>query len=373
METAQEIPPILLNEPEPIDNLARAIYDMKRGGSINLGFDDWARLDNQPKRMQRDLTADDPSKTGYYLVTQKIPDVLDALRPVSMIGQLPITVISGLTGAVTLPRVNTGTAGVGYIEYGAGAVTPESDPGFGAAGTLRPLRITTHVHFSRQLLAQSSGQGISDILKRDIAIGIAQQMDQQIITGGTGTATGQCQGILAMMAGFTNTITIGANHLGTAVAATGNLAASDIGWNAVTEMQRLLEITFARPDHWLIGPGTAKVARIALRGGSASRLLIDVDPIQPVNGDPTRSSIVGIEMLGKYPVCVTPYLNTVENMILGQWNLCYICVWGTGIELIVDPYSSAAQGEVQITGNLMWNFAVRHPSALVLTTDAGNQ
>src|SRR5271165_5930535 len=132
MQIAQEIPPILLNEPEPIDNLARAIYDMKRGGSINLGFADWSRRDGQPRRMTRDLTADDPAKTGFYLVTEKIPDVLDALRPVSMIGQLPITVISGLTGAVTLPRVQTGTQGVGYIEYGAGAVTPESDPAFGA-------------------------------------------------------------------------------------------------------------------------------------------------------------------------------------------------------------------------------------------------
>src|SRR5271166_570620 len=232
MQNVEEIPPILLRDPEPIDNLARAVYDMKHGGSINLSFDDWSRLD-MPQRATRDLTADDPAKTCFYLVTQKIPDVLDALRPVSMIGQLPITVISGLTGAVTLPRVQTGTQGVGYIEYGAGAVTPESDPVFGAVGTLRPLRISTHVHFSRQLLAQSSGQGISDILKRDIAQGIAQQMDQQIISGGTGSATGQCQGILAMMAGFTNSFTIGANHLGTAVAASGNLAASDFGWNIV--------------------------------------------------------------------------------------------------------------------------------------------
>src|SRR5271166_1584947 len=371
MQNVEEIPPILLRDPEPIDNLARAVYDMQHGGSINLSFDDWSRRDI-PQRMARDLTADDPAKTGFYLVTQKIPDVLDALRPVSMIGQLPITVISGLTGAVTLPRVQTGTQGVGYIEYGAGAVTPESDPVFGAVGTLRPLRISTHVHFSRQLLAQSSGQGVSDILKRDIALGIAQQMDQQIVTGGTGTATGQAVGILNQVAGLTNGFTIG-GHLGSTVAASGNLAASDFGWNAVCEACRLLETTFARPDHWLIGPATAKVARVALRGGSAARLLVDTDPIQPINGDPTRNSIFGVEMLGRYPVCVTPYLNTVENMILAQWSLCYICIWGSGIELVVDPYSAAGQGEVQITGNLMWNFAIRHPAAIAISTDAGNQ
>src|SRR5271165_1297786 len=366
MQNVEEIPPILLRDPEPIDNLARAVYDMKHGGSINLSFDDWSRLD-MPQRATRDLTADDPAKTGYYLVTQKIPDVLDALRPVSMIGQLPMTVISGLTGAVTLPRVNTGTAGVGYIEYGSAATTPESDPTFGAAGTLRPLRITTHVHFSRQLLAQSSGQGISDILKRDIAQGIAQQMDQQIITGGTGTATGQCQGILAMMAGST---------VSTGFTFGGALAATLGSWQKWLIPIELMEAAYVKPSHWLIGPVTAQHARAIQRGAGQALFLLHPDAdggaapnFGPVGGVGTHA----IERIAKYPVCVTPYLATVENVILAQWNLCYICIWGTGIELVVDPYSAAGQGEVQITGNLMWNFAVRHPAAIAISTDAGSQ
>jgi HK97 family phage major capsid protein len=334
-------------------NLARAILTGGRC-QIELPFEEFNRRDTEGF-YRRDLTADDPAKTGYYLVNQRIPDVLDALRPVSLIGQLPITVLSGLSGAISLPRVGTGLQGSTAMEYGSGNATSESDITFGAPGTLRPLRLTVYNKFSRQLLAQGA-TGISDLVKRDIAYGLAQQLDNQLING-NGLATGQANGILNQVSGNTTSFTFGA-------------AAA---WPAFLVAQNQLEAAYVRPDHWVIGTATAKKVRNVLRGTSAARLLCDVDPICPdIDGEIYMSNLVGVEMIGKYPVCVTPYLST-EQAVLGQWNLVYILIWGAGIELTVDPFSAANTGEIAVVGNLMYNICLRHPAALAISTDAGNQ
>ena len=149
----------VLSEPPEIKNLARFIADGNKRRSFCLSFEDWNRRDI-PSWAQRDLGVSTGS--SQFLADERIPDVLDAIRPVSLLGQLPIQVLSGLTTTVRLPRVATGTTSGSAAEN---ATISESDPTFGSAGGLRPLRISTHVHYSRQLLAQAGGQGFDRMIK----------------------------------------------------------------------------------------------------------------------------------------------------------------------------------------------------------------
>ena len=341
----------VLSEPPEIKNLARYIGDCHKPACFCLSFDEWNRRDI-PQWATRDLGA--TTGSSGFLADERIPDVMDAVRPVSLIGQIPIQVISGLTTTVRLPRVATGTTSGSAAEN---ATISESDPTFGSAGGLRPLRISTHCHYSRQLLQQAGGQGFSNMIKRDIARGIAYQMDNQIINGSPGANPGQCQGILAQAGG--STVSSGFTFAGA-------LAATTVSWMIWLTAIKNMEAIGIKPSQWLVGPTTALKARTIQRG--AGQALFLMHPDAGADGG------FATERIAKYPVIETPYLaNTVENVILGQWNLCYILVWGNGIEITIDPYSAAAQGEVQITGTLLWNFCIRHPGAVAVSTDGGNQ
>jgi len=338
----------VLSEPPEIKNLAQFIANGRERRSFCLGFDDW----NRGAWGQRDLGVSTGS--AQFLAGETIPDVLAAVRPVSLIGQIPIQVLSGLTTAFRLPRVATGTTSGSAAEN---AAISESDPTFGSAGGLRPLRISTVVKYSRQVLAQAGGQGFNRIIQTDIARGLAYQMDNQIINGAPGANPGQCQGILSQAGG--STVSSGFTFGGALAATTGS-------WMIWITAIKNMEAIGIQPSHWLIGTTTALKARTIQRGAGQAMFLL--------HPDATSDAGFATERIAKYPVIVTPYLtNTVENVLLGQWNLCYILVWGNGIEITVDPYSAAATGEVQITGTLLWNFCIRHPGAVAVSTDGGNQ
>lgn len=315
------------------------------GGDLFLDFEEFNRRE-VPPWVTRDLNTT-TAAGGAFLVTEKVPDVLDALRPVSLLGRLPIQVISGLQGMVKLPRVSAGTTGTTAVET---TTVSEADPTFGAGASAQPLRLATNVKYSRQLLAQAGGQGLSQIIKNDIARGLAQQLDQQMISGSNaGGATGQATGILNQVSGAT----VDANF-------TFGGAQTSGSWTVYLAAQKNMEALFVQPGAWLVGPVTAQKTRALLRGSGQALFLVD----------PGHD---GLEYIGKFPMIITPYLATVENVILGQWNLVHVLVWGNGIEITVDPYSAAATGEISVTGNLMWNFCVRHPAAVAVSTDSGAQ
>jgi hypothetical protein len=51
----------------------------------------------------------------------------------------------------------------------------------------------------------------------------------------------------------------------------------------------------------------------------------------------------------------------------GCWNNMTFCLWGRGIELLVDPLSSALNNQVRITATLLADVAVRYPTAFAVT------
>ena len=51
----------------------------------------------------------------------------------------------------------------------------------------------------------------------------------------------------------------------------------------------------------------------------------------------------------------------------GCWNNMTFCLWGRGVELLIDPVTLALNGQIKIYANLLCDVGVRYPGAFAVT------
>jgi hypothetical protein len=175
-------------------------------------------------------------------------------------------------------------------------------------------------------------------LKRDLCAAISQKLDNEIING---------SGVAGDISGIINQISV-LNSFTFAGAAS---------WAKFCSAQQVLETNLVDQDRccYLVGPATAGKLRQTLRGTSTARFILH-------NGR--------IENIDCY---VTSFLSGVENVILADWSTIAVAIWGSGIDLVVDPYSLAAYGKVIVTAQLLYNAYCMRPQTVILSTDSGAQ
>jgi hypothetical protein len=57
-------------------------------------------------------------------------------------------------------------------------------------------------------------------------------------------------------------------------------------------------------------------------------------------------------------------------LAFGDWSQIMVALFGGGVEIIVDPYSLATQGQVRITANLFADVGVRVAASFATMEDA---
>lgn len=60
----------------------------------------------------------------------------------------------------------------------------------------------------------------------------------------------------------------------------------------------------------------------------------------------------------------------LSAVIRGVFNVMVIGMWGSGFELVVDPYRLKKQGMIELTTFVMTDIAIRYPQAFVVNTAA---
>ena len=58
---------------------------------------------------------------------------------------------------------------------------------------------------------------------------------------------------------------------------------------------------------------------------------------------------------------------TGGKAVAGCWNNMTFCLWGRGVELLVDQLSLALIGQIKIYANLLADVGVRYPGAFAVT------
>jgi hypothetical protein len=58
---------------------------------------------------------------------------------------------------------------------------------------------------------------------------------------------------------------------------------------------------------------------------------------------------------------------TDARVFAGCWNNMTFCLWGRGVELLIDAVTMALTGQIKIYANLLCDVGVRYPAAFAVT------
>ena len=262
---------------------------------------------------------------GSGFVSTQVPGVIEALRAPTVIEMLGATTINGATGNLKFPRVS---AKAGAAEPD----TPDNEVGADAGSgleldevTLSPVRVANTTKFSKMLI-QQGGSEVDTLIARELAAGINTKIDQQafakIVAGVTATAGAGASLTAANLFALEKSV----------LAAGGNMA------NCKWAMS---------PIGWEVSRGLATVDAInAFWSGQA----FDGFPAVASPNVPTGTESTG-------------------DLIFGDFAAGLMLAYFGGLDVLVDPYSSASTGQVHLHLNKFYDCQVRQAGAFSRITN----
>lgn len=275
---------------------------------------------------------------GGNMIEQMVPRYIDALRNKLVIGQLGATVLTDLVG--TLPVVKVGDVTAGWLAEGATGSISKATVG---KATMTPHRAFVAMAFSRDLARQTSAD-VERMLIEKLTFAHAQLIDNAAING-TGSSN-QPTGIIAN----TNVAVVAGGANGAALT-WANLVALETAVNAANGNRgRLAYLTNAK----VVG-----AMKTVERASNTARFLIE-DGI--ANG-------YRVEMTNLVPSNISK--GTGSNLsaaIFGNWEDLYVGHWG-GIDIVVDPYTLAANGDIRLVLNAYNDVLVAEPASFAVIKD----
>lgn len=280
---------------------------------------------------KRDLSAGVATKGGYTVGTDVMgSSLIELLRNKTMVSQLGARTMSGLVGNVAIPKVEGGATAYWLSET---EEVSSSDQDFGQIG-LTPKRLVGDTAFSKQLLAQSS-ISVEAFVRDDLMRVLAIAKDLAALNGSG--ADGEPLGILNTTG--INTVTFG--------------AAATFGKMIDFETE--------------IATDNADVANMAYLTTPAVRGKLKQKSVDTGSG----VFVWGAGGVNGYRAEATNQVPG-NKVIFGNWADCMFADWD-GMDVVVDPYSLKKKGQIEITIQLMTDFAVRHAVSFAASTDSGAQ
>jgi HK97 family phage major capsid protein len=240
------------------------------------------------------------------------------------------TVLNGLQGDVVIPKKSAAST-AGWIAT-EGAASAESEPTFGQI-TMSPKVVGAHTQITRLMMQQSS-LDIENLIRNDLAQGIALSIDAGALSGSG--SSGQPTGISA---------TSGINTPTNFAAATPTFAEVVAMETAVAEDNALLgNLAYILPASMY---GALKTA---LKDAGSGQFV--VGPDGQING---YNAIVSNQV-------------TAGDLYFGNFADALIGLYG-GLDIVVDPYSNSTSGTVNVTALQTVDVAVRHAVSFAYNND----
>ena len=236
------------------------------------------------------------------------------------------------------------TGGTSPAQTAEDAAHDAAAPTF-ATATLKPKRLTGRYRFTIEQAAQVSG--IEAALRRDLAGAIEAAMCQTIVNGSTpdGNNAERVEGFLTKLTAPTAPNSAPSFAVGAALAGASSVID---GLHASRESEVVIVIGPAtyRALAEIIGSGTDASITQALSRRSGGLM---ASPYIPVPAADVQHGIVhGAGSSGGGAI---------------QRGDTVAAMWGGSVEVIRDPYTGAASGQVALTWNTLWDAAVAFRSA----------
>lgn len=262
---------------------------------------------------------------------------IDALRSNMVLADAGVTMLSGLTGDIAIPKGGTITGGWVDGENGAGT---EGKPTVSQI-TGTPKTASGWTDISRRLLLQSSID-VQSFVQNELIQTVARLIEVAAFAGTN--ANGQPKGLISQVGVNNPTVTA----------------------NAPTRAQMLEFLSDIEADNasfanqsWIM-----RATGMALLANRLESVTIkNVAGAENVGGGPVPGYLLDIAtrtMLGS-PVRVT---NNVPNhsIFFGAWSQLVIGLW-SGVDLTVDPYTNSTTGAVRVVALQDADIMVRNGQA----------
>lgn len=253
------------------------------------------------------------------VVEVQFADLLTPLRAKNVLVAAGAKYMSGLIGDVQVPIM-----GAGNVTW-EGEVASAQEAGYTfTSKKLQPKRLTAYVDISKQFLVQDS-IGAEQAIRADIVAAINSKLESTILGSAAGSTTTPA-GIFYGQSPKT-----------------------------ITTFKDICDLEASIEDANVIGECKyvmSNKAKAALRN-------------MPKSAKSTQLVMENGEVDG------TPVLNTsnveAQNIAYGDWNNLAIGQWGS-IDLVVDPYTLAKDGQVRIVINAFFDAVTLRPEAFAFGT-----
>lgn len=290
--------------------------------------------------MRRDMQVDIFGQGGAFVPTLMQMPIIELLRNMQALDKLGHRTLGGLTGNVVIPRQTAPSTA--YVVSEIGALTS-------SAQTLDQIQLTPHrvgvtQNYSKQLVIQSTPD-VEAFLRDDLFSVLALKWDYLGLNG---------QGANSEPLGILNTPGVGAITFG----------------GSATYTNVILMETTVRNQNVLGEVGYLSTTAVRGRWKGIAEALTGATTI----GGRQNALWQGDWENGTVNYSHAVASNQVPNnqVILGEYDQLIHALWG-GLDVVVDPYTLAKNGEMVITINTWGDYALRHPQAFCISTDSGAQ
>ena len=295
---------------------------------------------------KRDMTAGTTTQGGFTIQTE-VGDLIPFLDPTLVTERLGATYLSGLTGNIDFPRNNAAATAVFEGENDANA---ETSPTFDRI-QMSPNRLGAFTDISKQLMVQSTID-VENMVRERLSMAISQALDTAAINGsGSGSEP----------LGIIGTSGIGSVAIGT------NGGAPTFTHIVELETDTTSANGVFNRAGYLTTPGVRGALKTTEKANNTGMFVYqDGATIGEGTMNGYRSLVSTL-----VPSDLTKGSGTNLHAILFScdWSELLIGNWA-GIDLVVDPYTSAKNALVTLVINSWWDIAVRHAASFSAVLDA---
>ena len=279
---------------------------------------------------------------GGYAKQEMAPRYVDGLKQRLVVAKLGATILGDLVG--TVPVVSAGAVTTQWLAEGATASVSKSTF---ARVVLTPHRNAIVGAFSKDLLKQTSID-VENIIMDKILTAHAELLEAACIygSGSSNQPTGILTGITDAASGLVAT---GANG-------------GAITWANVVKLETVVNSNNANRGKlaYLTNAKVIGAMKTIERASNTARFLLE-------DG---KSNGYDVEWTNLVPSTLTKgsASGVCSAMIFGNWEDLYIGHWG-GVDIVIDPYTLAANGDVRFVLNSWDDCVVVEPKSFAAIKD----
>ena len=291
--------------------------------------------------LKRDLTVGTATAGGHTVATNLLAgSMIELLRNKMVLPGLGMQMLTGLVGNIAIPRVTGGATAYWVAESGSPTASQQA---FDQVA-MSPKTLAAQTAISRKLLLQSSID-VEAFVQNDLARVLALEL-QRVAINGSGTAP-EPRGILNVVG------------IGDVAGGTNGLAptwAHIVGLETEVSQDNADEGTLAYLSNTKVRGKLKQTSKVSGQNG-----FIWEDTVNGYQAAVTNAVPSNLTKGTSSGVCSAIIFGNFADSIMGLWG---------GLELMVNPYTNAAQGGVIVHAFQDADFVVRHAESFAAMKDA---